>query len=142
MLENPGHVGSAEAVSHPESPAVRRDDPPIDLVHLTHQCQGDPDLGEELLGLFRLQARALAAQLSEPSTMSPDLIANIAHKLRGSALTVGATRVAHAAEAMEESARAARDRLPGVEWPSMAQAAAELREAVAEATAEIERLRG
>jgi hypothetical protein len=84
MLENLGAASSAEGVSRPGSLAVRRDDPPIDLVHLARQCQGDQDLEEELLGLFRAQARALAAQLSEPSTMSLELNANIAHKLRGS----------------------------------------------------------
>jgi len=144
MLENLEAMGSVEAVSHPGSPAVRRDDSPIDLVHLARQCQGDPDLEKELLGLFRLQARALAAQLSDPSTMSPELNANVAHKLRGSALAVGAGRVARAARALEDSALAARDRRPaGAEWAAaMERAIAALSEAVAEAVAEIERLRG
>ena len=38
-------------------------DPPLDLVHLARQCLGDHELEAELLGLFRLQARALTAEL-------------------------------------------------------------------------------
>ena len=40
-------------------------DPPLDLVHLARQCLGDHELEAELLGLFRLQAPALMAQLSD-----------------------------------------------------------------------------
>ncbi len=144
MLENRAALGAAEAVSHPESPAVRRDDPPIDLVHLARQCQGDPDLEEELLGLFRLQAPALAAQLSDPTSASPEEKANIAHKLRGSALSVGAGRVARAAGAIEQVALPARGLSPSGEERGQAirQAIAALEATVAEAVAEIERLRG
>ena len=39
-------------------------DPPLDLVHLARQCLGDHELEAELLGLFRLQARALTAELT------------------------------------------------------------------------------
>ena len=132
MLENRWAGRSEETMSHPGSPPAGPDDPPIDLVHLARQCQGDPDLEEELLGLFRLQARALAAQLSDPSTRTAEPTANIAHRLRGSALTVGAARVARAARAIEEGA---------AQPAALAQAIAALRDAVAEAVAEIERLR-
>src|SRR5262245_24603300 len=59
-------------------------DPPIDLVHLARQCLGDAELEAELLGLFRLQARALAAELSDSVPLTLESKAKIAHKLRGS----------------------------------------------------------
>ncbi len=97
MLERP-HMSPDEALSRPGSPTF--DEPPIDLVHLSRQCQGDQSLGEELLGLFRRLAGAEAARLSDPKFA---LKAEVAHKLRGSALAIGAGRVARAAEAVEFS---------------------------------------
>ena len=112
-------------------------DPPLDLVHLARQCLGDHELEAELLGLFRLQAPALTAQLSGPPPLSLPLKAKIAHTLRGSALAVGAGRVASAAWRIEELAAAAGD-----QGPAEARAIAALRSAVAEALAEIDRIRG
>ena len=60
-----------------------------------------------MLGLFRLQAPALTAQLADQSLLSLESKAKIAHKLRGSALSVGAGRVARAAWRIEELAAAA-----------------------------------
>jgi Hpt domain len=119
-------------------------DPPLDLVHLARHCLGDHDLEDELLGLFRVQSRALAAQLSDPGLSSLESKANIAHKLRGSALAIGAGRVADAALRIEEIATPTGDRgQPGAdELTDLAQATAALNSAVAEAVAEIERIRG
>ena len=77
-------------------------DPPLDLVHLARQCQGDHELETELLGLFLLQAPALTAQIADPGLLPLESKAKIAHKLRGSALSVGAGRVARAAWRVEE----------------------------------------
>jgi chemotaxis protein histidine kinase CheA len=110
-------------------------DPPLDLVHLARQCLGDHELEAELLGLFRLQAPALTAQLSGPPLLSLASRAKIAHTLRGSALAVGARRVASAAWCIEELASAAGDP------PAEARAIAVLRSAVAEALTEIDRIR-
>ena len=112
-------------------------DPPLDLVHLARQCLGDQELEAELLGLFRLQAPALTAQLSETCPLSLETKAKIAHTLRGSALAVGARRVASAAWRIEELASAAGD-----QRSAEAPAIATLQSAVAEALAEIDRLRG
>jgi HPt (histidine-containing phosphotransfer) domain-containing protein len=110
--------------------------PPLDLVHLARQCLGDHALEAELLGLFRLQAPALTAQLSGP-LLSLSSKAKIAHTLRGSALAIGARRVASAAWRIEELASAAGD-----QDPAEAHAIAAVRSAVAEVLAEIDRIRG
>ena len=112
-------------------------DPPLDLVHLARQCLGDHELEAELLGMFRLQAPALTAQLAGYPPLSLESKAKIAHRLRGSALAVGARRVASAAWRIEELASAAGD-----QRSAEARAVAALQSAVAEALAEIERLRG
>src|SRR5262245_62043280 len=111
-------------------------DPPIDLVHLARQCLGDAELEAELLGLLRLQARALAAELSDSVPLTLESKAKIAHKLRGSALAVGARRVANAAGQIEELASA-----NGDQRAAEAHATAVLLSALAEALAEIERIR-
>ena len=112
-------------------------DPPLDLVHLARQCLGDAALEAELLGLFRLQGRALAAELSHSPPLSLESKAKIAHRLRGSALAVGARRVAGAAGLLEELALSTGDRRS-----LEAEATAALVFAVAEAVAEIDRIRG
>ena len=110
-------------------------DPPLDLVHLMRQCLGDRELKAELLGLFRLQARALTDELSGSPLLSLEAKARIAHTLRGSALAVGAGRVASAARRIEELTSA-----PG-DQASEARAVDALLSAIAEALAEIERIR-
>jgi hypothetical protein len=112
-------------------------DSPLDRVHLARQCLGDRELQEELLRLFRLQARALTAQLSESRHLSFEARAKIAHTLRGSALAVGAGRVAGAARRIEELAST-----PGDQRSVEARAVDALVSAVAEALAEIERIWG
>jgi HPt (histidine-containing phosphotransfer) domain-containing protein len=112
-------------------------DSPLDLVHLARQCLGDQELEAELLGLFRLQAPALTAELSGPPLLSPESRAKIAHTLRGSALAVGARRVASAAWRIEELAAATGD-----QGSAEARAIAALQSAVAEALSEIDRIRG
>jgi HPt (histidine-containing phosphotransfer) domain-containing protein len=112
-------------------------DPPLDLVHLARQCLGDHELEGELLGLFRLQARSLTAQLSGYPFLSLETKARIAHTLRGSALAVGARRVASAAQRIEELASASGD-----QGSAEARAMAALLSAVGEALSEIDRIRG
>lgn len=111
--------------------------PPLDLVHLARQCLGDHELESEVLGLFRLQAPALTAELSGSPLLSLESKAKIAHTLRGSALAVGARRVASAAWRIEELAAAGVD-----QRSAQAPAIAALQAAVAEALEEIDRIRG
>jgi chemotaxis protein histidine kinase CheA len=119
-----------------ESP-ISGSNPPLDLVHLARQCLGDHELEAELLRLFRLQAPALTAQLSGSPPLSLESKARIAHTLRGSALAVGAGRVASAAWRIEELALAAGD-----QRSAEASAVTALLAAVTEALAEIDRIRG
>jgi hypothetical protein len=111
--------------------------PPLDLVHLARQCLGDHELEAEVLQLFRSQALALTARLSGSPPLSFDGKAKIAHMLRGSALAVGAGRVASAASRIEELASAGGDQ-SSAEAPAIAA----LQAAVSEALSEIDRLRG
>ncbi len=111
-------------------------DPPLDLVHLARQCLGDQELEAELLGLFQRQARALTADLSDSPLLSLESKAKIAHRLRGSALAIGAGRVARAAGRLEELASAG-----GEARSAEAHATALLLSAVAEVLAAIDRLR-
>jgi HPt (histidine-containing phosphotransfer) domain-containing protein len=144
MLKSHGIAGPPESASEQGRLIGYGDDPPLDLVHLARQCEGDRQLENELLGLFRLQSRALAAQLSDVLPASLDSKAKIAHKLRGSALAVGARRVAAAARRIEECVSAARNHVPpnAEDLAAVTQAIAALDPAVSEVVAEIERNRG
>ena len=67
-----GPTAPQEAVSTRRIPGgCRRDDPPIDLVHLARQCQGDPDLEAELLGLFGCRRRARRATVRSVEMSAP-----------------------------------------------------------------------
>jgi len=144
MLESSGASRLVETGSNWDEPAAGGFDPPLDLVHLARQCLGDHDLEAELLGLFRLQAPALTAQLADLSSLSLESKAKIAHKLRGSALSVGAGRVARAAWRVEELATAAGLRSLGDADQRLdeAGAIAALLSAVTEAVVEIDRILG
>jgi HPt (histidine-containing phosphotransfer) domain-containing protein len=138
MPEGEGTAGPTKSASNRTQLRSCQLNSALDLVHLALQCQGDAELEKDLLGLFRLQSRALYEQLSDPATLSLESKATIAHKLRGSALVVGAGRVAGAAEALERKALAARG---GADQPVILQAIAALEAAIAEVVAEIELIR-
>jgi HPt (histidine-containing phosphotransfer) domain-containing protein len=140
MLNESGPHAAEDSAPRDESCGLG--EPPVDLVHLARQCQGDPALEQELLHLFRRLAPVEAARLSDPLLgLGPK--ADLAHKLRGSALAIGAGRVARAAWTIEHLARA-----PGGEPPSREHSAEvessirRLGQAVAEAIAAIEQLLG
>jgi HPt (histidine-containing phosphotransfer) domain-containing protein len=89
----PGEDESAFYVMNADGPAV-------DLVHLARQTEGDAELEAELLALFDRQSVSLLAELAADRAARAGR-ADIAHKLRGSALAIGAGRVASAAQTLE-----------------------------------------
>jgi hypothetical protein len=144
MLESSGASRLAETGSSWGESVADGSDPPLDLVHLARQCLGDHELEAELLGLFRLQAPALTAQLADSTHLSLESQAKVAHQLRGSALSVGAGRVARAAWRIEELATAAGLPPPGEAGQRLDEAGgiAALLFAVTEAVVEIDRILG
>ncbi len=125
------------------SSAKTQDGRLLDLGHLSRQCMGDEDLETEILSQFRTQSLTLMAQISTEDSSPFAAQADIAHRLRGSALAVGACAVASAAEAAETCSRACA--LGGPESATrvaeMSQAISTLTKAVSETVAEIDRLR-
>lgn len=73
----------------------------IDRGHLTSMTLGDRDLEREVLQLFDRQADLLLARMH---SSAPQAVAALAHTLRGSASSIGANKVASAAEALEQAA--------------------------------------
>jgi HPt (histidine-containing phosphotransfer) domain-containing protein len=89
-----------EFVLKPLIDELSGDAPAIDLVHLARQTDGDTALESELLAMFDVQAAKLLARLALID-VGAQAKADIAHRLKGSALAVGAWRVAEAATATE-----------------------------------------
>ena len=114
----------------------------VDLAHLSRQCMGDEDLEAEILSQFRTQSLALAALLRTDNLLAFAAQADIAHRLRGSALAAGAPAVVSAAEAVEACGRAGAGGSGSANRiVEMSQAIATLSEAVVRTAAEIDRLR-
>ena len=71
----------------------------LDLAHLRRYTLGDVHLEQELLGLFREQARTqfdLAAATDDAATFKLAI-----HTLKGTARSIGALEVSNASEALE-----------------------------------------
>lgn len=111
-----------EQVQWMPSPPLAPDDGPIDLAHLRRMTLGDASLEREVLALFAAQSVGLMRELSG----MPGNVGELAHKLKGSARAIGASRVADAAEWLETAGLDA------------AQALRALDEAVCEARAAID----
>jgi len=101
----------------------------LDRNHLARMTFGDRSLEREVLQLFDRQSELL---LERMRTSEPAAIATLAHTLKGSAVGIGAKRVASAAAEVEATAQAK----PG----EMSRAIDELAQAVEEARAEISAL--
>jgi hypothetical protein len=112
-------------------------EPAIDLVHLARQTMGDQALEVELLELFDGQSARIVAQLAGAHAADAKLRGDLAHTLLGSALAIGAGRVARAAQAYEALHN---ERSP--RQGSVNAALEALTDAVAEARAAIARLLG
>lgn len=136
IAPSPYHIreyGSSE-LSFGEKAAARTDEPAIDLVHLARQTMGDQALEIELLELFDGQSARIVSQLAKLAD-DAKIRGDLAHTLRGSALAIGAGRVAQTAQAYEALCLMSTPR-PG----SSAAALEALVEAVDEARAAIARL--
>lgn len=98
----------------------------IDLAHLSRMTLGERGLEREVLALFARQTEVLFPRIRQAE---PRAAATLAHTLKGSALGIGAWRVARAAEDVERAGEA-----------DVVAAVAALGAAVAETQAEIARL--
>jgi HPt (histidine-containing phosphotransfer) domain-containing protein len=70
----------------------------IDLAHLRSMTLGDSTLEREVLSLVQTHAALLMEKMRGGE---PDSIPALAHALKGSALGIGATEVARAADALQ-----------------------------------------
>lgn len=103
----------------------------IDMQHLARMTLGEQSLQREVLALFDRQADVLLPRIRGGA---PALAASLAHTLKGSAASIGAFKVARAAESIEQiQGRADRD-------AAMAAAIETLAAVLEEARAEIARL--
>lgn len=73
---------------------------PIDLVHLARQTMGDKVLELEVLQMF---ARAARESMKDLARSEGDARAAVAHRLKGSAQSVGATAIGKAAQGLEDN---------------------------------------
>ena len=129
-------LAAAFAVSREARQAIASIEPAIDLVHLARQTDGDAALEAELVNLFDRQCADHSARLAR-ADLPPLARAEIAHRLKGSALAIGAARVAAAAAALEAAFEAG-----GLGDHEPTRAIHELVDAVDEARAAIASLRG
>ena len=79
-------------------------DAAIDRGHLARMTFGDRSLEREVLQLFDRQADLLLARMRDGE---PSAVATLAHTLKGSAASIGATAVVQAAAAVEQPGGAA-----------------------------------
>jgi hypothetical protein len=78
----------------------------IDTAHLSRMTLGERSLEREVLALFDRQADILLPRIRKGA---PAVAAVSAHTLKGSAVGIGAFKVARAAEAVERTQRFERD---------------------------------
>jgi HPt (histidine-containing phosphotransfer) domain-containing protein len=100
MLNVSGLTQQDTCVTEVASPSLVPDQA-IDRTHLFKMTLGDHNLQEEVLRLFERQAGMLLDRMAGAD--APKVKA-LAHTLNGSARGIGAWRVAHAAQAVEEIA--------------------------------------
>jgi HPt (histidine-containing phosphotransfer) domain-containing protein len=125
--------------------AARNADPSIlDLDHLARQCLGDAAFAADLVAQFRAHALSTLARLGAGARLPSNEAADIAHRLKGSSLAIGAPSVARAAAAVETCARAGRTgrHEASDNVVELSQALATLREAITNVVVEIDRVYG
>ncbi len=85
-------------------PRAAQPQSPFDLVLLSRQTAGDDALERELLAMFGTQAAEILTRLDAARQLAaPQLQADLAHRLRGSALAVCALDVADHAGLLESA---------------------------------------
>jgi HPt (histidine-containing phosphotransfer) domain-containing protein len=116
-----------------EDIGAEAEEPAIDLVHLARQTMGDEALEIELLELFDSQSARIVAQLAGTQAKDAKCLGDLAHTLRGSALAVGAGRVARTAQAYEalQNERSPRQSAVNAALAALSGAVAEARAAIA-----------
>jgi HPt (histidine-containing phosphotransfer) domain-containing protein len=87
-----------ESVVVAEAALISKEAPIIDRAHLQRMTAGALELERELLRLFDTQCAVLMDRMAQ---CAPSARAGLAHALKGSALGIGAMRVAQAAAALE-----------------------------------------
>ena len=128
---------TAIAISHPNTPerstrssaAPAQAEPVIDLVHLARATDGDESLEVELMAMFDRQSEKLVGRV-KMTDLPRRARADVAHRLRGSALAIGAFAVARAAEALEATLEGEGE--PQADIAVLAQAVAAARATIAE----------
>jgi HPt (histidine-containing phosphotransfer) domain-containing protein len=118
---------TVHSIDAKDAPSLAPDDRPVDLVHLARTTFGDRALEREVLQLFDRQSDILIARMR---TAAPAAITTLAHTLKGSARSIGAARVARAAELLELACRTGRP--TGEALDRLAAASDEARAAIAE----------
>jgi HPt (histidine-containing phosphotransfer) domain-containing protein len=113
-------------------PSDPGDDRPIDLVHLARATDGDEALEAELIAMFARQSEKLGERLRLPA-LARQTRADVAHRLRGSALAIGAFAVAEAAGRLEGALEGEGDE-PQAELAALEGALDAARAAIAELT--------
>lgn len=103
---------------------------PIDLVHLARATDGDESLEAELLAMFACQAEKLGERL-RLRDLSRQTRADVSHRLRGSALAIGAFAVAETAGRLEAALEAPGGE-PEAEWAALEGALAAAQTAIAD----------
>ena len=106
------------------------EDRPIDLVHLARATDGDESLEAELLAMFDHQCEKLVERVNL-ADLPRRARGDIAHRLRGSALAIGAFAVAEAALAVE-TAFEGEGAEPAAEIAALEATATQARAAIAE----------
>jgi len=96
-------TNAAESI---ESSPARREDRPIDLVHLAKQCLGDEGLEQEVLRLFDTTVKTYMGRLQLAASF--DELSITLHSLKGASSGVGAFGISELVKLAEVDIKAGR----------------------------------